>query len=63
MNGVKGIFDSYKDKVNVLQNEFKTFEGQVVDKLNVRLASCNRRIRQRLENKFLSEIYENTLGL
>lgn len=60
---MKDVFDIYKEKIYGLQREFTKFDEQVVAKLEVRLASCNRRIKQRLENKFLSEIYDNLLGL
>lgn len=57
------MFDIYKEKIFALQTEFKKFDGQVIDKLTIRLASCNRRIKERLENKFLSQVYDNLLGL
>lgn len=63
VNGMKGMFDIYREKIYSIQSEFRKFDEQVVGKLETRLASCNRRIKQRLENKFLSEIYVNLLGL
>lgn len=57
------MFDIYREKIFSIQSEFRKFDEQVVGKLDTRLASCNRRIKQRLENKFLSEIYVNLLGL
>lgn len=57
------MFDIYKEKLNNLQSEFKKFDEQVIGKLETRLSSCNRRIKLQTENKFLTEIYGNLLGL